>query len=380
VVGVLALAWAVDVYYTIVHGYTRVGGAPNDLLVFLGATAKAIHGHSPYAFHADKTYAYPPLLAYVLAPLHAASLATATVVWALVSFAAIGIALWLLGVRDWRCFALAAIFRFTRSAIDLGSVAPLLLLGLAIVWRWRDRLVRPAVGIAGAVALKLFLWPVLVWLACTKRVRAALVGVGLAIALVVIPWAGVGFAGLAGYPGLLHRLSDQEASSSYSLVALGVRAHLPQTVAFALSLVVALALLVAAALVARDARRAARDRDVASLTLALAAALAASPIVWMHYFLLLLVPIALTRPRLSLLWFVPLAYYPLGDAAWPAGDARKLAIALVVTLVILGAAVLRRTPRVSAPADERIGETRDLSLGNGAPLRVSAWSRIRSGT
>jgi hypothetical protein len=73
-----------------------------------------------------------------------------------------------------------------------------------------------------------------------------------------------------------------------------------------------------------------------------------------HYFLLLLVPLVLIRPRLSLLWLVPLAYQPLGPAAWPAGDATKLALALVATLVILGAAVvrvewrpaLRRTPRL----------------------------------
>jgi hypothetical protein len=124
------------------------------------------------------------------------------------------------------------------------------------------------------------------------------------------------------------------------VIALGVRAHLPETVAVALSLLVATAFIVGAAWVARDERRTPRDRDIVVLTLVLAAALAASPIVWVHYFLLLLVPLALTRPRLSLLWFVPFAYYPLGESAWPAGDARKLGIALVATLVMLGAALL----------------------------------------
>ena len=52
-----------------------------------------------------------------------------------------------------------------------------------------------------------------------------------------------------------------------------------------------------------------------------------------------LVPLVLTRPRLSALWFLPLAYYPLGESAWPAGDARKLGLALVVTLVLLLAVV-----------------------------------------
>jgi hypothetical protein len=373
-IGVLAALWAIWIYFTIVDDYAGPGhnGAPNDLLVFLGAAGKVIHGHSPYAFQADKTYAYPPLLAYVIAPLHPLRLASATIVWTLFSFAAISLALWLLGLRDWRCYALAAIYRFTRSAVDLGSIAPLLLLAVAVMWRWRDEIARPAVGAGVAIALKLFLWPVALWLALTRRMSAALVGVGVAAALVILPWAGIAFAGFSSYPGLLHRLADEEASSSYSGVALGVRAHLPQTVALVLSLVAAAAILVAAALVARDQRRTPRERDVVTLTLALAAALAASPIVWMHYFLLLLVPLALARPRLSLLWFVPLAYYPLGDAAWPAGDALKLAIAFVTTLVILGACVVRPEGRALA-----IGR---LSLGNGAPLRLPAWSRIRSST
>ena len=40
---------------------------------------------------------------------------------------------------------------------------------------------------------------------------------------------------------------------------------------------------------------------------AIAAALALSPIVWLHYFALLLVVVALARPVLGFLWFVPLA-------------------------------------------------------------------------
>jgi hypothetical protein len=50
---------------------------------------------------------------------------------------------------------------------------------------------------------------------------------------------------------------------------------------------------------------------------------------------LLLVPLALARPRLSPLWFLPLAYYPLGESAWPAGDATKLGLAFVVTLALV---------------------------------------------
>ena len=313
-VGVLAAAWAVKVYAPAFG----VSQAPHDLDVFLIAAGKVLHGASPYAWNADQTYAYPPLLAFLAAPLHPLSVAAATATWTMLSLAAIAGALWLLGLRDWRCYALTAVLPFTRSAIDLGTVGPLLHLAVAAGWRWRDRLVEPAVALGAGIALKLFLWPLAVWLGLTRRMRPAVGAVGCAVVLALVSWAVIGFAGIGGYPGLLHHLSSDEASSSYSVIALSVRAHLPEAVGVVLSLLAAAVLLAAAAWVARDERRAFPDRDVAVLTLVLAAALAASPIVWVHYFLLLLVPLALTRPRLSPLWFVPLAYYPLGETAWPA--------------------------------------------------------------
>jgi Glycosyltransferase family 87 len=305
------------------------------LAVFLTAASRVTKGASPYAYSGDRTFAYPPLPGFLLEPFNALGAGVAAIAWPAVLLCAIAVALWLLGVRDWRCYALTAVYPMTRSCIDLGTVGPLLLLGVAVAWRWREHALRSATGLGAAVAVKLYLWPLLVWPAVMRRFRAAAGAAVFGAAFVLIPWAAIGFAGFGRYPGLLNRLSHHEASSSYSVIALGVRAHLPETVAFAVSLVIAAVLLAAAVWLARRDSLALRDRDVSVLTLTLAAALAASPIVWMHYFLLLLVPLALTRPRLSWLWFVPFAYYPLGEAAWPAGDARKLGIALVATLVLL---------------------------------------------
>jgi len=343
--GIVAAAWAVKVYATTLHGFVAHDRAGHDLAVFLHGAGRILDWASPYAFRGDETYAYPPLLAFLVVPLHPLGAAAAAVIWTVLSLAAIGAALWLLGLRDWRCYALTAVFPFTRSAIDLGTVAPLLLLAVAVAWRWRDTVVRPAAAIGAAVALKLYLWPLAVWLAVTRRFRAAVATVACGAVLVLLPWAVLGFKGLTGYPGLLHRLSDEEATSSYSIVALAVRAHLPESVGVVISIVVALALLAAAVWLARD-----RNAELAVMTLALAAALAASPIVWVHYFLLLLVPLVLASPRLSLLWFVPFVYYPLGESAWPAGDATKLAIALVTTIVLLGAAVWPLVRTLRRPA------------------------------
>jgi hypothetical protein len=337
-VGCIALLWAGAIYDAKLNPAVGVG---HDLDVFLGAASRLTAGASPYAYQGDRTFAYPPLLGFLVAPLNSVSAHAAMIAWTVLSLCAIALALWLLGLRDWRCYALTAVYPMTRSCVDLGTVGPLLLLAVAAAWRWRTGLVSSAVALGAGIALKLFLWPLLVWHALMRRRRTAVVGVAAAVALVLVPWTATGFDGLSHYPGLLQRLSRHEATSSYSVVALGVRAHFPELVAYVVSAVVAVALLAAPAWIARNKAVGPRDRDVAVITLTLAAALAASPIVWMHYFLLLLVPLVLARPRLSWLWFVPFAYYPLGEAAWPAGDARKLAIALVTTLVILGTALVR---------------------------------------
>jgi hypothetical protein len=341
-IGAAAVGWALKIWYDGIKAYADgIAGAQHDLAVFFNAAGDVLNGVSPYVFREDSTFAYPPFLAWLVAPLHPLSSSAAALGWLLLSIAAVLVALWWLELRDWRCYGLVFVFIFTRSSLDLGTAEPLLFLAVAAAWRWRERVVGAAASVGAAIVLKLFLWPLAVWLGLMHRVRAAFLAVGVAAALAVVSWAPIGFAGVGDYPGLLRRLADHESSSSFSVVALGVRAHLPLLAARIISVLVAFALLAAAAWVSRDERRSPRDRDIATLTLCLAAALAASPIVWIHYFLLLLVPLALTRPRLSPLWLVPFAYQPLGEAAWASGDARKLALALVTTLVILGGALLR---------------------------------------
>jgi hypothetical protein len=100
-------------------------------------------------------------------------------------------------------------------------------------------------------------------------------------------------------PDPVQVLAASEQARSYSpvsgLLALGLGELAARIVATALGLV----LLVGCAIVGR------RGDDRRSLTLALAAALVLSPIVWLHYFVLLLVPIALARRTFSVLWNIP---------------------------------------------------------------------------
>ena len=67
----------------------------------------------------------------------------------------------------------------------------------------------------------------------------------------------------------------------------------------------------------------------------------ATPVLWLHYFALLLIPIALYRPRLSGLWFVPLALW-LTPASHANGSAWKIALALAVLAVVVARTVAER--------------------------------------
>src|SRR5205823_2031250 len=69
-VGAVAGIWGAKHYVSELRDLVATSYAPHDLAVFLGATSKVLHGASPYTFHADQTYAYPPLLAFLVAPLH----------------------------------------------------------------------------------------------------------------------------------------------------------------------------------------------------------------------------------------------------------------------------------------------------------------------
>ena len=85
------------------------------------------------------------------------------------------LALDLLGVRDWRCYGLALLTAPVVDTVSLGAISSMLLLGVALAWRYRDRpFVAGAVTAVTAVA-KVFVWPLFVWLLATRRFRAALV-------------------------------------------------------------------------------------------------------------------------------------------------------------------------------------------------------------
>ena len=143
----------------------------------------------------------------------------------------------------------------------------------------------------------------------------------------MLSWAVIGFAGFLDYPALLHRLDKTVGADSYTIYNLGVQLGLPSAVSRAIWLAVGLALLAAVVVVARrgDERRA--------FILAIATALSLTPIIWLHYFTLLLVVVALARPRLGVVWFVPFAFL------LTRGSGHHTLFQLVVALLAAGVTV-----------------------------------------
>ena len=276
------------------------------------ASRHVLHGASPYprpeawALHDEQQFVYPPLAAFVLAPFAAFPFAVAAPLLAAVQLAATGLTLRVLGVRDWRCYGVVLLWYPVLQNFLLGSITSLLALGLALAWRYRDsRRVAP-VSLAALIAAKIFLWPMLVWLAASRRRLAAMRALGLAVAGIFVSWALIGFAGLGSYLRLLDELSRLEQWKSYSAVALGMALGLTGGESRALALTACALVLLA---IVRVQRQGGEGADRQAFVLAIAAAFLFSPIVWTHYLALLVVPIAITRRTLTPIWFAPLAMW-----------------------------------------------------------------------
>jgi Glycosyltransferase family 87 len=311
---------------------------------FLPAAHAVVHGASPYSAIGSRALAegtaflYPPLSAYLLAPFTLLPAVAAEILTVALIAAAVPATLLILGVRDWRCHAVAFLWWPTIIGIQTANLTLPMLLLLALAWRYRDRSVVSAAALALVVALKLFFWPLLLWPLASRRYRTALFGAVGAAALVLLPWAGVGFAGLRGYPHLLATVSRTEGPRSYSVAAL-LHAVLPSwTAATVLETAVGATLV----LLMFVAGRSGRDRD--AFALATVAILVFTPLLEMHYVTALLIVVALYRRRFALAWLAPLLIW--GAPATVAGSAIQVAHVLVVVALTCALVLRDWQPRV----------------------------------
>ena len=239
-------------------------------------------------------------------------LATALVIAALVA------ALRVLEVRDWRVYGVVLLWPATIEAIQTANISLPLTLLVAVMWRYRDRAAIAGIALGYGVAIKLFLWPVVVWLALVGRRSAAAIAAATAAAslLLLLP-----FTSIADYVRLLRNLGRTFEHDAYTPFALLTDLGVPDTAARAMTVALGLAVLGLAW----------RRR---SLGLALAAALVLSPIVWRHFFVLLMVPLALSRPRFDAVWLIPIGLW-VGDGTLNGAPWQTATVLALVTLTFV---------------------------------------------
>jgi hypothetical protein len=308
-----------------------------DFRQFYRAADAILGGESPYGPGSESltawggAFPYPPLPALLAMPLTLLSLeAAGLVVMALLVGVALAIP-FVLRVRDWRCYGLLLLWPPVISAIQTGNVTLWFALAAALAWRFRERPLPAGAGVGVTLATKFFLWPLVVWLAATRRRLAAVLACAIGALLLLLPWAAIGFDVMRDYPSLLRSLEETVGEDSYTAYIVALDLGASPAVARVAWLALGLALLAAVVLAGR------RGDDRSAFVLAMAAALALTPIVWLHYFALLLVVVAVAQPRLGAAWFVPLAMVVTPGSGHPTPF--ETSATLVVAALTIGLAL-----------------------------------------
>jgi hypothetical protein len=295
-----ALAWAA----LIVLASSSGGTLGFDYRAYDLAVDRLLAGRSMYDPDAQATggfglFFYPPPFALLILPIALLPVEVALWVFTLLLVAAslAGIALLPVSARvRWIVLLLAALSWPLVYAIKLGQVGPVLLLLFAIGWRWMDRPL--ALGGSAALGTLIKLQPALVigWAAVTGRVRAAVVGVVVVLAAAAVATLVAGPQAWLDEASLLSRVSRPiETPNGFGLGRLafeeGASVEVATLVHWAnFALVAAVVALVTF-----------RGSAVASYLAVVIATQFVSPVLWDHYALLLLLPVAwlLERGRWS---------------------------------------------------------------------------------
>lgn len=340
-----------------------------DFRAFWQAGRDVIDGVSPYPAAAEiepgadavQEFVYPPPVALLMVPFGLLPFDVAAPVFTILLIAATGLTLRVLGVRDWRCYGAVFASIVVLGGLRLGAVTPLLALGLAVAWRYREHRVAFAAVLAGLVVAKLFLWPVLVWAAWTGRRAATAIAIGVGASSVLVAWAVLEFEDLAEYPDLLRQVAEAQFEKSYSVAAFAASLGLSDS----LALWIPVALVPIGVLaVARFSRR--PNGDAEAFVTAVTVALFLSPLVWLHYFALLVAVIALTHGEFSWPWLLPLAYWlvPFQETS---AETWRIAVGLGLALVVWVVAV-RRADAIRETSGSSTDASRRTRPGtNGSP-------------
>jgi alpha-1,2-mannosyltransferase len=320
-----------------------------DFLAYHEAIERVTNGGRLYDMSFTETggfglFYYPPTFAPLLLPF--ALLAEGPAIWAwiglsLVAFV-VGVAMLPVSrsVRWWILLLAGLSFPFVY-AVKLGQVGPILFLAFAIGWRGMDDPVRLGTSAAAGAAIKLQPGLVLVWALLTGRSRAVVVGTVVLVALAAAATLMAGPSAWSDFFVLIRTVTDPIATErNLTPGAVAYQLGASATLATGVQLVSTVGLVAAFLAAIRWAG------DEASYLVAVIASQLASPILWDHYAMLLLLPVA----------------YLLSAGRWWA-----LAIPLVTAWPLLGV-----TPPLAYPVVFWVTLLATLGVGRAARRSTSA--------
>jgi hypothetical protein len=317
-----------------------------DFLAYHQAANRVLAGQPLYDPSVQQTggfglFYYPPPFVLALLPLAPLDPTIATWTWVGLSLAAFhgGVALMPVAptVR-WLTILLAGLSWPLAYAFKLGQVGPLLFLLFAVGWRWLDRPLALGGSAAAGAIVKIQPGLVLAWALITRRWRAVAIGaVVLVVAAAVATLITGGLTVWSDYRAVLRNVSDPISTPhNFTPGAVAYQLGLPTGPAATIQLfssIVAVGLLVLTAV---------RGSSTASYLVAVTASQLLSPVLWDHYAMLLLLPVAYLLDRRQ--WWALLV--PLATAVFLIGitPAPAYPIAFWVTLIALVVVGLREGP------------------------------------
>ena len=300
-----------------------------DYGAYAAAALRLVHGQPLYDTSVNVSggflfFYYPPPFAILALPFALLPAVLEPGVWIAAMAAAFLAGAALLPVRRevrWAIVLLGGLSWPLAYSLKLGQVGPLLFLAV----RRRLALARPARTAGAAIALgtivKVQPGLVLVWAALVRRWRAIGVAVGVLAVAAIAATLLAGLGTWSDYVAVLRQVSAPVTTPhNFTPGAIAFQLGAPEVLASALQLVVTIAVIV---IVVWTALRS--PAEIGFLTAATASQLL-SPVLWDHYAVLLLLPVAWLlerrrwwaalipwrRPRpVVLLGIVPAAIYPV---------------------------------------------------------------------
>ena len=302
-----------------IEAYARAAGR----LVSDGSLYLREQIEAPYVPGGKDYYHYSPPLGVALVPLSGLDEHTVSLVWFVIKSAALLVGCLImpvaLPVRALAFVAVALSFWAMRDLV-LGNVGVLLVLPMAMAWRWLDKPLG-SVALAVTISVRPSTGALLVWQLLRRRWRVAAVTIGAGLLLVLSTLPFVGIDGYRDYLDVLGNMVTPGAGSENrdlgaTLATLGFDGRW-------IDLVRLVSIGLGAGFILLGLRR---DRELGFM-ITLAASMLLVPLMWEYYLIMLALPLALMAQR-----WRPLVLLVLTLSWLPSAFAPAL---LLLTLVLL---------------------------------------------